>query len=301
MDINSWVDDGQYFEYKNATLQHRIFYRFKDQKSDKTIVLIHGFPTFSWDWSRVWEMLPQEYNLLTLDMLGFGNSSKPQNYTYTIAEQSDIFFELLKKLQLHNVHILTHDYGVTVGQEMLDQKLQSSKNNLDWLKIHSMAFTNGGLFLDTYHPRTIQKLLLGPFGKFIAPFTTKQTLHKNFNAIFGKETQPTQKEIDTLFYYMSKDGGKKVLPNVIQYMKERKNNLDRWTAAMQKTEIPLRFINGAADPISGKHVAKKYLEIIPNPDVILLEKIGHYPNMEAPELVTKHYLNFLNNVQSLST
>lgn len=289
MNIEKWISKGETFQFK----EHQVFYVTENRQAEETILLVHGFPTFSWDWSKMWELLPKKYNLVTADMLGFGNSSKPKNYNYTIAEQSDLFLALLNHLGHSKVHVLTHDYGVTVGQELLDRRLKSADNQLNDIDILSMAYTNGGMFLATYRPRRIQKLLVGPLGKFIAPFVNKGTLHRNFKAIFGKDSQPTQAEIDTLYFYMAKDGGIKVIPNVIQYMTERKNQLERWTAAMQKTTIPMRFINGAADPISGKHVAEKYLEIIPNPDVILLEGIGHYPNMEAPELVTKHYIDFL--------
>jgi len=40
-------------------------------------------------------------------------------------------------------------------------------------------------------------------------------------------------------------------------------------------------------------LVKQYKEIIPNPDVIELKGIGHFPLIEAPELVLVHYLKFV--------
>ena len=35
-----------------------------------------------------------------------------------------------------------------------------------------------------------------------------------------------------------------------------------------------------------------YRELIPAPDTVLLEGIGHYPQVEAPERVLEHYFAF---------
>jgi pimeloyl-ACP methyl ester carboxylesterase len=47
--------------------------------------------------------------------------------------------------------------------------------------------------------------------------------------------------------------------------------------------VPLRFIVGLDDPVSGAHVAARYRELIPDPDIVELAGIGHYPQVEAPE------------------
>ena len=61
---------------------------------------------------------------------------------------------------------------------------------------------------------------------------------------------------------------------------------------MQFTRVPMRLINGPLDPVSGEHMARRYLELIPNPDVVLLPEIGHYPQVEAPDLVLQALYDF---------
>ena len=36
------------------------------------LILIHGFPTASWDWHPLWQPLCRRFHCLTLDMIGFG-------------------------------------------------------------------------------------------------------------------------------------------------------------------------------------------------------------------------------------
>jgi pimeloyl-ACP methyl ester carboxylesterase len=49
--------------------------------------------------------------------------------------------------------------------------------------------------------------------------------------------------------------------------------------------MPVRFINGLADPISGGHMVARYRELVTNHDVVELPGIGHYPQLEAPDAV----------------
>ena len=65
--------------------------------------------------------------------------------------------------------------------------------------------------------------------------------------------------------------------------------------AIQKTNCPLRLIDGLADPVSGAPMVVRYRELIPNPDVLELTGCGHYPQMEMPEIVLNGYLEFRKN------
>jgi len=40
-------------------------------------------------------------------------------------------------------------------------------------------------------------------------------------------------------------------------------------------------------------MAERYRELVPNPDVVLLDGIGHYPQLEAPERVLEAFLSFV--------
>jgi pimeloyl-ACP methyl ester carboxylesterase len=196
----------------------------------------------------------------------------------------------LKKLGIEACHILAHDYGDTVAQELL-ARFNESKLGVD---IRSICLLNGGLFPETHHPRLIQTLLISPIGFILSALFSKKKLQSNFNAIFGPDTQSTQEEINEFWELIAYNDGKNVMHRLIRYMAERKQHRERWVGALQNAAIPIRLIDGSFDPISGKHMAKRYQELIPNPDVILLENIGHYPQTEAPELVLEHYLEFVN-------
>ena len=287
MTLDKWKNKGQYFDYK----LYPIF--TVDEGKGEAIMLIHGFPTASWDWWQIWDQLISTNRVLTLDLLGFGFSAKPKGYRYNIFDQADLIEQLLSSKQIKRVKILSHDYGDTVAQELLARYNDRINNQDEGLVIESICFLNGGLFSETHQPLLIQQILMSPIGILVARLFTRKKLGINFKKIFGPNTQPTEKELDDFWRLMTYNDGKQIFHLLIRYMQERKDNRTRWVGALQKAQIPIRLIDGIYDPISGKNIVDRYKEIIPNPDVIELENIGHFPLIEAPQLVLKHYLEFI--------
>ena len=78
-----------------------------------------------------------------------------------------------------------------------------------------------------------------------------------------------------------------------RYQRERQVHKQRWVGALQHPVVPLRFVNGPEDPVSGEHMAQVFSELVPDPDVVLLEGIGHYPQVEAPERVLSAWRDFI--------
>ena len=63
---------------------------------------------------------------------------------------------------------------------------------------------------------------------------------------------------------------------------------------MQRAELPLALINGSVDPVSGDHMVQRYQQLECRLDFLArLPRIGHYPQVEAPNEVLTAYKNFL--------
>ena len=95
---------------------------FHQNPDKETILFIHGFPSAAWDWHYQWKHLAGQYRLLSLDLLGFGLSDKPNNHQYSLLEQADIVQALLSHQGVKQCHILAHDYGDSVAQELLSRQ-----------------------------------------------------------------------------------------------------------------------------------------------------------------------------------
>ncbi|EJM02126.1 MULTISPECIES: alpha/beta fold hydrolase [unclassified Pseudomonas] len=276
-----WRKRSQAFVFRGQPI------RYWTAGQGEPLLLIHGFPTASWDWHYLWQPLAQRYRVIACDMLGFGDSAKPLNHTYSLLEQADLQQALLAHLQVEQpVHVLAHDYGDSVAQELLARHYE------DKIEIASCVFLNGGLFPETHRPVLMQKLLLSPLGWMIGRAFTRDALVKSFRQIFGPQTRPSESELDDFWSLVDSNRGPRIMHKLISYIPERRVQRDRWVSAMQRGEIPLRVIDGEVDPISGAHMVERYRELIPDADTVLLPGIGHYPQTEAPVQVLKHYLAF---------
>lgn len=280
----AWLESGSTFRFGGQ----RIFWRHGGHPDRPVLLLVHGFPTSSWDWSEVWPLLEGHYRLIAADMLGFGFSDKPHPHAYSLFEQADIHEDLLRELGVGEYHVLAHDYGDTVAQELIARARESASRPL----LRSVCFLNGGLFPETHRVLPIQKLLLSPLGPLVARMTGRRSLAASMQRIFGPDTQPDDSTIDAFWKLMVRGNGRRVLPGLIRYISERVENRERWVGALAETPLPLKLVDGAFDPISGAHMAKRYRELVPNADVTELAEIGHYPQVEAPGRVVDAYLAF---------
>jgi len=279
--LAAWRASAREFSFHG----HRI--RYWTAGEGEPLLLIHGFPTASWDWHKLWQPLAERYRVVVCDMLGFGFSAKPRGHAYSLLEQADLQQALLADLGIPEpVHVLAHDYGDSVAQELLARHVEQR------VRVASCVFLNGGLFPETHHPVRVQKLLLGPFGWLVGRLFSRRSLAASFARVFGAQTQPSAAELDDYWRLIAEGNGPAVMHRLIRYMPERVARRERWVSAMQDCGVPLRVIDGAADPISGAHMVARYRELIPAADCVLLEDIGHYPQVEAPSQVLDHYLAF---------
>ena len=279
--LAEWRAQGRGFSFNGQAI------RYWTAGQGEPLLLIHGFPTASWDWHYLWQPLAQRYRVIACDMLGFGYSAKPRGHAYSLLEQADLQQALLSHLGIDEpVHVLAHDYGDSVAQELIARHQEGR------LQLASCVFLNGGLFPETHHPVRVQKLLLGPLGPLLGRLFSRRKLAQSFARIFGPHTQASEAELDALWQLVAYNNGPAVMHRLIRYMPERRQQRQRWVAAMQATTLPMRVINGAFDPISGAHMVARYRELIADADTVLLDGIGHYPQLEAPAEVLEHYLQF---------
>ncbi len=279
--LRAWRKRGQDFVFRGRTIRYWV------AGQGEPLLLIHGFPTASWDWHYLWQPLAQHNQVIACDMLGFGDSAKPLDHTYCLLEQADLQQALLEHLGVDQaVHVLAHDYGDSVAQELLARHYEGR------FQMASCVFLNGGLFPETHRPALVQKLLLSPLGWMIGRAFGRNALSNSFSQIFGPNTRPSESALDDFWSLINGNEGTRILHKLIAYIPQRRQMRERWVQAMQRDGVPLRVIDGEIDPISGAHMVARYCELVPYADTVLLANIGHYPQIEAPVQVLKHYWAF---------
>lgn len=249
------------------------------------LLLLHGFPTSSWDWRHVWDALATRYRVIAYDYVGFGFSDKPAGGPYSIMAYADQADAVLAELAIPRVDVLAHDLGDTVAQELLARDRIGGR-------FVSACLLNGGVFPELHRPRPIQTLLNSPLGFLVAKLTNRTRFAHGLASVFGPHTQPSAAEIDGFWECASYNHGLANYHLLIRYMRERRVHRDRWVAPIHTPHIPLAFINGHLDPVSGKHVVDHLRKLSIPVEIHDLPEIGHYPQTEAPADVLRAYFAF---------
>jgi pimeloyl-ACP methyl ester carboxylesterase len=284
MNLQNWKQTGEYFDHDGL----QVFYHLT-RPADEVLLCLHGFPTSSFDYHKIWGRLAEIFPVLAFDMIGYGFSAKPLDWGYTTFDQVDVLEALLAHLNITRVHILAHDYGNTITQEMLARQDEGRLS----FSIESICFLNGALFPETHRPILAQKLLISPIGAIFGRFIPDARFKKSLASIFGDNTKPTGAELDDFITLFKFNNGKHVAHRLIRYMTERAKYRERWVPTLERITQPFRFINGLSDPVSGRRLVERFRDLVPDQkDIVELDGIGHFPHFEVPGIALEKYLEF---------
>ena len=286
MKVAEWLNAGQHHE----VLGHSVFVVDAGTADQPTLVILHGYPTSSHDYFRVLPDLSAHYRVVIHDHLGFGLSDKPRDYSYALMEQADVALLLWQKLGIESAHVFAHDYGTSVATELLARW----NRGLCPIQLESMTLCNGSVHIELAKLRFIQKLLLNKaLGPTIARLTSQRVFDRNMRKLWHDPSTVSQAELDTMWELLTRSDGKGVLHPITQYLNDRRLFWHRWVGALQQSELPLSFLWGAADPITGADVAEVHHAEAPGSRLRVLADVGHYPMVEAPERWTAALLELL--------
>jgi pimeloyl-ACP methyl ester carboxylesterase len=121
----------------------------------------------------------------------------------------------LKHLKINEAHLLAHDYGVSVAQELL-ARFHAGSTSMPQLQ--SVMFLNGGIIPGMHRPLLMQWLLADPW---VGPLLNKIaigefTFKRSFAAVFG--VKPTATELHTYWTFVRHKQGHRQAHAQLQYM-----------------------------------------------------------------------------------
>jgi pimeloyl-ACP methyl ester carboxylesterase len=245
------------------------------------MTLLHGYPSSSHDWAKVAPILAERHSLLMPDFLGFGASEKPADHDYTLHEQADLVEALWDQEGIGETVLVAHDYAVSVAQELL---ARASEGRLE-VEIGSLHLLNGGLYPDLHRPQPIQEALLDPEqGPQISAAITEELFAKALEPTFA-DGYDLAGDAAAIWRANSRDDGHRISHRLIRYIADRRQHAERWVGALEATPVPLSFVWGMLDPVSGAHMAERIRERLPDAGFLALDDVGHWPQLEAPDRV----------------
>ena len=259
---------------------HRVFVRADGAADAPVLTFLHGFPTSSLDWAGMFERLRGERRLVALDFLGFGESDKPRAHRYSLLEQADAVEAVWQELGVSRTAIVAHDYGVSVGQELLARR---DDRDLP-VEVTAAAFLNGGMIPSLHRPLTIQKLLAHRVaGPVLSRLTSERTFVGGLRRVIARPLADA--ELHEHWVAFANRGGRDLAHPLLGYIEERRRYAARWESAIKRCDVPLKFVWGPLDPVSGAHMLAELRLRRPDAEFSELAGVGHYPQLEDPPAV----------------
>jgi len=281
-----WFEAGNYFEWTSTTENNNdatvnVFYRTFGDPADPKLLLVHGFPTSSFDFHRMIPYLQDDYYIAALDFPGSGFSDKPQDgFSYMLADNAKLLDYFVREIvEFDDFALYTHNRGVSIGLAFLGDYLDNPNPGY---RINYHFLSNSGMFLTLAN--------LSPFQ------LTFLDLEDGPAQVARMKAQPRLTEGDPMNVayadIMTFNDGQGALMYVGRYLLERQFNEYSWLDNLTRSPVPVAYLWGLLDTVNpvrtsnyvwanylnGREVESSYW-IIPTG--------GHYPQRDEPEAVAK--------------
>jgi pimeloyl-ACP methyl ester carboxylesterase len=286
--LEEWVDQGHFIKVDGDKIF--VVSAGKAKTKGHGVLIVHGFPGSSWDWSGVVPQVAKRTRVVIPDMVGFGRSDKPQKGTfedhYSLFKQADRYEAVAKKEGLTEVMLVAHDMGQTVASELMKRQQEGT---LSFKIRHAIIFNGSTLINLVVLAPMQQKGLDAP--DTLGPDMTKEAVMKDINDSFGYKHPATEEILSNMADQLLNNEGDRVFNRQIRYMGEREKYLQRWQAGIVNFNGPVSMFWGELDPISVVAMADAWKDMQPKIELHKWPDTAHWPMIDAPDRTAKVILD----------
>jgi pimeloyl-ACP methyl ester carboxylesterase len=274
--VEAWRRAGSMEEFRDRSLHVHV-----RPGEGPLILLLHGFPSSSYDWRDLLALEPQRA-ALAFDFLGFGLSDKPRDHSYTLSWQADLAEELVARHgEGRPVFICAHDMGTSVATELLARDVEGRLP----FRLSAVLLLNGSMVLERASLSVSQRALRSRLGPLVAALSNEPAFGRSFARLFSPSHPLTPEEAADQWALLAYGGGNRILHKLIHYLRERVEFAERWHGALRNWEGELELAWAMLDPIATPAVLDAVVELRPNAPVTRFADLGHYLQIEAPEAI----------------
>jgi pimeloyl-ACP methyl ester carboxylesterase len=280
--FESWAARAQHVEAGGL----RLAVHDDGPREAPVVTFLHGYPSSSLDAVPLLERLGDDVRLVAPDLPGFGASEKPPHHPYSIHGAVDAVQAVWAALGVERTVLVAHDYSVSVAQELLARQ----RDDTPATTVTGVVWCNGGLWPDLHRQTLGQQLLLDPeHGAAVAEAMDEAALTTGLQGTWGTRRPMADAESHGIWRSMEHDDGSKIAHRLLHYVADRLEHATRWDGALATSPVPMRFVWGDLDPVSGGHVAERLEDRLPSwppgRELQRLADVGHWPPLEAPDEV----------------
>jgi haloalkane dehalogenase len=258
------------------------FIHYVDEGTGPAVVLVHGTPTWGFEWRHVIAGLTGRCRTIALDHLGFGLSERPAAAGYRPEDHARRFAAWVEQVvPAGRLHLVVHDFG---GPIALDWALRDPD------RLHSLTVLNSWMwsFEDDRAMRRSARLVGSAVGRF---------LYRRFNAsqrfimpsAYGdrrKLTPDIHRQYLALF--PDAESRERVFFTLAQSLLGSSAFFDTlWQCRDRLARVPLELIWGMRDSAFPPYILNRWQQAMPHAHTTALAGAGHWPHEEEPAAVVE--------------
>ncbi len=223
--------------------------------------------------------------MVLFDFVGFGLSAKP-DVRYSIRRYADQAAQVARYAGLESVVLLTHDMGDTVGGELLARDLEGQ---LD-LTIEARVLTNGSIYIEMAHLTPGQQFLLSLDDARVELPGGTDDPGANFKAgvgsTFASAHPATDEEMAAQWELVAYNAGNTLMARTIRYIEDRRAEEITVHGCDRAAPVAARCRVGGRGPGRRGRDDGTPARARPGTPLVILDDVGHYPMVEAPDRFT---------------
>lgn len=255
-------------------------------------LLVHGFPETWWTFHKLIPLLAGDHRIFAVDLRGFGDSA-PADAEHSSAIAAADVAALITALNVGPVHLTGQDisgptsFRVAASQPELVQSYTAIETGLPGFGLEMLAdVTHGG----AWHigvlaaPGIPEMLLTGREHALLADYA--------FPSLNATPDAFTANDIDEFVRSYARPGGFSGAAGLYRSLLTEGDEIRE--LATRKLRMPVIAVGG----FSGEFTAAALRQVAADVTPVVLDGIGHYAAMEAPDRLAETLLPFYRGAES---
>jgi pimeloyl-ACP methyl ester carboxylesterase len=258
-----------------------LYYEYGKDKN-KHVLFIHGLGSSSIAWRDIPQALSEHFHTITVDLIGFGGSDKPNTADYTIKGFSKFIVDFLRERigikENEKISIVGHSLGGYIAAEVAIE----NKNLIEKLVLidSSGMLKEPTPLLKDYRVAAMQE----------DPVSRYEKVKRVFEDLYARPSRLLPVLVDLFNYTIEKPGAKHAFESAFDNSTSTQLESER---LKQIEDIPCLIIWGEKDKLIPIEYASMFTDILQRAKFEKIEDAGHSPFVEKTALVYEKLHTFL--------
>lgn len=241
--------------------------------SNEVVLFVHGYPDTWYAYSKVMAELADDYYVIAVDTLGYGQSSKGSEIDVSYASVAASLIKLLDRIDVKDFNLITHDRGSVISDHLIAT---------DGMSERISAFLRMQQSFDQPHglPRPPHSAMA------TAEFQRSETLIRDIYASNYASVELPEDEIARLEWEWGFKGTPEASARTFLGTSFDIEREFRMKNTVPKMTMPVVLLQGSRDPAQRLEEYFRSADLLPNGRVVIVDA-NHFIHAEDPAAVAR--------------